>query len=324
MATKGGHNSSLWSFAEEHLTCSICYNLFDTPKTLACLHSFCENCLLRCHDGYSEEIMCPVCRQADSTTFGAVENITTDFKLVNMVESVRKEDKQAAPFCSEHDEKLCRVYCQTCEELLCLNCLAESDDHREHVLEEVREVVAGKRQAVKDHMPQYQTFMKEIAVALNQTDTLERDFELALDRTSKEVEEQAEKEIAKVNAAKNKLLDELQQIQTTRKERFAENKLEITGMRSTFMGIIDRAADAIQESNDFDFLKRYSKLSNDFQYLTFSSLPSIDANASFLKFKSGDLGTSFGSLLTKQDLPIHKTITNYRAKGRQRKWQGWR
>ncbi|XP_038071186.1 tripartite motif-containing protein 59-like [Patiria miniata] len=284
MAKKGVHGSSLWNFAEEHLTCSICYNLFDTPKTLACLHSFCENCLLQYHDGYSEELLCPVCRQADSTALGGVESLTTDFKLVNMVEAVRQEDKQTAPFCSEHAGKPCRAYCQTCEELLCLNCLAESDDHSEHVLEEVREVVDGKRQAVKDHMPQYQTFMKDIAVALNQTDTLEQDFDLALDKTRKEVQHKAEMEIAKVNAAKNILLDELQQIQSKRKERFAENKLELTGMRNTFQQIIDHSTDAMQEINDYDFMKRYQRLSNDFQYLSNSSLPSIDANASFLKF----------------------------------------
>ena len=29
----------------EELTCSVCLELFKTPKTLPCLHTFCEECL---------------------------------------------------------------------------------------------------------------------------------------------------------------------------------------------------------------------------------------------------------------------------------------
>ncbi|XP_038071185.1 E3 ubiquitin-protein ligase TRIM56-like [Patiria miniata] len=300
MAKKGVHGSSLWNFAEEHLTCSICYELFDTPKTLACLHSFCENCLLQYHDGYSGELLCPVCRQADSTPLGGVESLTTDFKLVNMVEAVRQEDKQTAPFCSEHAGKPCRAYCQTCEELLCLNCLAESDDHSQHVLEEVREVVDGKRQAVKEHVPKYQAFIGEIVAAMDTTQKLEQDFNSALDITRKAVQEQAAKKIAKVNKAKNKLLDKIQQIQSKRKERFAENELQLMVMRNTFQEIIDHAVDAMQESNDYDFLKMYPRLNNDFKYLTNTSLPSIDTNASFLKFNPRTFGTMLGKLSTER------------------------
>ncbi|XP_055957740.1 E3 ubiquitin-protein ligase rnf8-like [Patella vulgata] len=30
---------------DRYLTCSICYEVFTEPKTLPCLHSFCEKCL---------------------------------------------------------------------------------------------------------------------------------------------------------------------------------------------------------------------------------------------------------------------------------------
>ncbi|PVD29609.1 hypothetical protein C0Q70_08864 [Pomacea canaliculata] len=33
------------SVGEEYLTCYICYDVFTEPKTLACLHRFCEKCL---------------------------------------------------------------------------------------------------------------------------------------------------------------------------------------------------------------------------------------------------------------------------------------
>lgn len=33
------------SLKEDYLTCVICFELFTEPKSLPCLHTFCEGCL---------------------------------------------------------------------------------------------------------------------------------------------------------------------------------------------------------------------------------------------------------------------------------------
>ena len=47
------------------LECSICFNTFEKPKLLNCMHTFCEKCLnkvLNADDGNGDVIKCPICR----------------------------------------------------------------------------------------------------------------------------------------------------------------------------------------------------------------------------------------------------------------------
>jgi DNA-directed RNA polymerase subunit RPC12/RpoP len=45
------------------LECSICLETFDNPRTLPCLHSFCEICLDNFVKGkHDDELKCPECR----------------------------------------------------------------------------------------------------------------------------------------------------------------------------------------------------------------------------------------------------------------------
>lgn len=55
---------------QEQLTCSICLEYFVKPRTLGCLHTFCEACLGKCFkkavdvEGIiTTTISCPVCRK---------------------------------------------------------------------------------------------------------------------------------------------------------------------------------------------------------------------------------------------------------------------
>ena len=68
-----------------HLTCPVCYDLFDAPCALpACGHAFCSRCIRRCIEAGMFST-CPVCRTATmeegSTQSEFLASLTTDARL---------------------------------------------------------------------------------------------------------------------------------------------------------------------------------------------------------------------------------------------------
>ncbi|XP_038062537.1 tripartite motif-containing protein 2-like [Patiria miniata] len=112
MATGPAVSSALETISRHHLECCICQERYQQPKILECLHSFCEQCLLKyCstkHEGYTA-IPCPVCRQETKLPESGVNGLKTNFYLIGLVEEFELQERVV---CSG-DTKL---LCETCDD----------------------------------------------------------------------------------------------------------------------------------------------------------------------------------------------------------------
>lgn len=118
------------SFLDE-LKCSICLELFKSPRTLNCQHSFCSNCLERKMKTnillnifyfinwtalVKDKIFsCPQCR--NSCYYESIDKIPKNSLLSNLAENI-KQTKAACPECKELSEL---VICEHCSQIFC-NC----------------------------------------------------------------------------------------------------------------------------------------------------------------------------------------------------------
>ena len=118
---------------KEELTCSHCKKLFNEPKTLACLHTFCEGCLAE-HiqkrpsadraETTRENFPCPLCKREENLPRDA-NGVATNMAFKNMVkhlqleERVRGEDPKC-DVCVKEDKAA--AFCSTCNKLLCEKC----------------------------------------------------------------------------------------------------------------------------------------------------------------------------------------------------------
>ena len=84
--TAAADNRLMDEIRDQFLVCKICFELYTRPKTLACLHTFCEACLVKHQDAELERsyryllyarrhVSCPICRKKTELPPGGVHRL---------------------------------------------------------------------------------------------------------------------------------------------------------------------------------------------------------------------------------------------------------
>ena len=149
---------------EEQLTCAICLDLYTNPKTLPCLHSFCQQCLEGLPldpQGDNYFISCPTCRHrtqlpqpTGATDFPAAFHINNFKEVYNLMTKVSGHQQVTCDNCTTTNAT---CYCKECVKFLCPKCIdvhknwAPIADHKISSIDEVA-TSASKLLPVKQEM----------------------------------------------------------------------------------------------------------------------------------------------------------------------------
>lgn len=150
------------SLKEDYLTCVICFELFNEPKSLPCLHTFCEGCLedLLCKSPNKIELTCPTCRETVPLQSQSVSSLKTNFIFKDIIVklgcSTISRPTRLCSFCILHSKEVEATHkCITCLDLLCSFCVR----HRHlftrqtayHTVISLNDYLAGKYKKEKNH-----------------------------------------------------------------------------------------------------------------------------------------------------------------------------
>ena len=140
---------------EEELNCSICLETYNNPKQLQCNHIYCKGCLVRLVDRDEEgqlSIACPACRQPTAVPARGVSGLSSAFHinhLLDIQDSVRelkssltsprgnKDLTLGLASCSVHAKEELKLYCETCNQIICLKCALKDNRHHTHNYKEL-------------------------------------------------------------------------------------------------------------------------------------------------------------------------------------------
>ena len=120
---------SLLKNLKKHVECSICLDSFTEPKTIACLHTFCCECLKK-HALLSQkegQFRCPECQAQIGIPKGnRFDQLPTSFhhnSLLSLLAVQQSGDGSeiSCGFCKKKSAEI--SYCFDCEKLLCSDCL---------------------------------------------------------------------------------------------------------------------------------------------------------------------------------------------------------
>uniref|UniRef100_A0A1X7VIF9 Uncharacterized protein n=2 Tax=Amphimedon queenslandica TaxID=400682 RepID=A0A1X7VIF9_AMPQE len=137
---------------EEQLTCSICLDIYTNPKSLPCLHSFCQDCLDRLPQDKKNEtyyLSCPTCRHCTELPEEGASGFPIAFHLNNFKEVHSFMKKVADPqqvTCDNCTTANATGYCKDCSKFMCDDCISTHKkwaDFSNHQLTSLDEVTAS-------------------------------------------------------------------------------------------------------------------------------------------------------------------------------------
>ena len=122
------------SVTKDLTTCPISLEVFDNPKALPCLHTFC----LKCLQGHfkdkcpGDDVPCPVCRKEFQIPSDGLSELQHHFFMQHLIDvrnaSSRSTDEVLCQACLEENEQkegssaAATMYCVDCSEYLCEKC----------------------------------------------------------------------------------------------------------------------------------------------------------------------------------------------------------
>ncbi|XP_078663364.1 uncharacterized protein LOC144906692 [Branchiostoma floridae x Branchiostoma belcheri] len=123
-------------FDDQFLTCQICMNIYNNPRVLPCLHTFCTRCLEKWQKRKTE-FLCPICRNPVKLQGTDVTSLPPNFLINNLLDFRAMQGSEQAHIQCQMCESGARVAgsCRDCNFFLCKNCIG----------------IHGRTQALKDH-----------------------------------------------------------------------------------------------------------------------------------------------------------------------------
>ena len=133
---------------ESEITCSLCLLVFQEPRKLPCDHVYCTGCLERlAQTNKSFTIECPECRKTTQIPDRQVDRFPVAFRInrlkdvyveitrtlrTTLTQSTECPGSPSSNACKEHKTETMVMYCETCKQQICRDCVLASNTHKEH------------------------------------------------------------------------------------------------------------------------------------------------------------------------------------------------
>lgn len=109
----------------EGIWCKYCSKVYDDPKLLPCLHTFCKRCIGLITEENGDSLFCPICRSEVALPSKNVEDLKPNVIVLRKLEEFdRQKLRQREEDCSgcENGRNIAANRCLQCQEFLCGDC----------------------------------------------------------------------------------------------------------------------------------------------------------------------------------------------------------
>ena len=273
---------------KKQLTCSICLDTYNEPKTISCLHTFCSECL-ETHARVNQrqgKFRCPECQvEIDLPQGNRFDLLPNAFFQKSLLGFLEAEDRQAVPrqqqeTCSQHTEERVRYYCSSCEACICPICVAE--DHRGHAFNVLEKAVQEEKKNIMLTVETIKEKANLFRAELIKLEKASEDVEMIIAIAKQEVSEATAHVITKTRQQEKKLLESLEMTRRRRLERVNSAKQELKSLVKQMNQAVELGENLIQGSTA-DIIQNKKKLRQKLEELRGVEVPK-HRQATFVKF----------------------------------------
>ena len=222
---------------EDQVNCSICLDTYTDPKLLQCSHVYCRQCLVPLVDRDQQGqlgLTCPTCRQVTPISDRGVTGLPPAFhinRLLEIKDSLQKPRRERADsevaeasaaettassgitrHCFEHPGDELKLYCETCEELVCYKCAIRGGKHQSHEYEDLKHAALKYREETTSSLEPLEKHVANAKKTLALIDTRCGEISDQQTTTKGEVHTTFRRLKEVLNARETEIIDQLEQM----------------------------------------------------------------------------------------------------------------
>ena len=276
---------------EEQLKCAICLDTYTDPKLLQCFHVYCRECLVKLvvQDEQGQlAISCPTCRQATLVPGTGVTGLQSAFRVNELLEiwndlkrlknpeiplkeangdlTLLRSPRRITPSCFVHKEHTLTLYCEKCEEVICVQCTVHT--HKAHDYHMIGEVFTKHKEDIQSSLAPVEKHLKSVSRSIQQLDMCcgkISDQRLAIEA---EVNNSIRKVQERLDARKIELISQLDLITQGKLKGLAAKRSEMKITEAQLSGCLDFVEDNLKTGSQEDILKMKTTMKKQIEEVT--------------------------------------------------------
>ena len=244
------------------ISCPLCLETFEDPRVLPCRHVYCKAPCLEGLAARSENgtISCPECRTVVQVP--DVNNLPTAFH-VNRLKEVYQEmekdqdsSKQAdkLPYCRKHNNQPLALYCETCEELTCRDCVLADQQHTDHKYGYNVALADKYRKLTLEMLRPVQQLQEEVSHVLGHVSKVKTDITESQAAMGEEIDAAFEALHEAIQEEKQTLLQNMRAVMERKREAVAKQEEELESVQTELQKVTSSVDSTINNTNNEDFL----------------------------------------------------------------------
>ena len=264
---------------EEKLNCLICLGTYTVPKLLQCNHVFCRDCLVGLARRNPQGLPCPTCHQVTPIPPSGVAGLQSAFQTNQFLEILDQHEKVKIDilYCPQHQNRELELYCETCEELICVQCtIQQHNGHKYNLIGEVFEKHKQEIMSSLNPAEQQQTLARK---ALEKLDVRCREITDQQAALQAQIHKSSQQLHEIIDLREKELTNKLNYITQKKLSKLASQREQIETTLAQLGSCLDKVKEKLRTGSQGVVLRMKTTLVKQIKDLTTAFKPEVNTTA---------------------------------------------